>query len=115
MSRVTDSSTEKKIMTDEKREVELEHHESTDQQSIRHAPPPDVKLHHDKVAPEAIGGLYDEMPAGYYWSKDFIGTVIVGNPDFKLKHRSLSETGHMSCTNFWLLGVGVTSKHLVFD
>jgi hypothetical protein len=74
-------------MTDEKHEIELEHDESTDQQSIRHAPLPNVKYHHDIVAPEAISGLYDEMPAGYYWSKDCIGTVIVSKPDFMLKHQ----------------------------
>ena len=44
----------------------------------QHTPTVEVALHHDAVAPEAIGGLYDEMPKGYYWSKDFIGTMIVG-------------------------------------
>ncbi|EHK97415.1 putative Uncharacterized MFS-type transporter yusP [Glarea lozoyensis 74030] len=63
-------------MTDEKREIELEHHESNEDRTIQHAPKADVKLHHDKVAPEAIGGLYDEMPKGYYTSKEFIGTLI---------------------------------------
>ena len=64
-------------MTDEKREIELEHHESNEFRTTHHQPAADVKLHHDKVAPEAIGGLYDEMPKGYYRSKDFIGTLIV--------------------------------------
>lgn len=34
--------------------------------------------HVDLVDTHAIGGDYDEMPKGYYWSIQFIGTVIVG-------------------------------------
>jgi hypothetical protein len=29
------------------------------------------------VASEAVGGLYDEMPKGYYLSKGFLGTLAV--------------------------------------
>jgi hypothetical protein len=72
------------MMASEKREIELEHHEPSEHHGIQHAPHADVTLHHDKVAPEAIGGLYDEMPKGYYRSKDFIGTLIVGFPTIKL-------------------------------
>jgi hypothetical protein len=42
-----------------------------------HAPAPAIHLHHDAVAPEAIGGLYHEMPANYYRSPAFIGTLVV--------------------------------------
>ncbi|TKA76207.1 hypothetical protein B0A55_06592 [Friedmanniomyces simplex] len=38
--------------------------------------PTDIELHHDRVAPEAIGGLQDQLPANYYRSPAFIGTVI---------------------------------------
>ncbi|KAH8601602.1 fungal trichothecene efflux pump [Bisporella sp. PMI_857] len=42
-----------------------------------HAPHPSIVLHNrDIVAQEAVGGLYEEMPAGYYWSKGFVGTMI---------------------------------------
>jgi hypothetical protein len=41
------------------------------------APNPKIALHHDAVAPEAVGGIYQEMPSGYYRSVGFIGTVIV--------------------------------------
>ena len=43
----------------------------------RHAPTTTIQLHHDAVAPEAIGGLYHEMPAKYYRSPAFIGTLVV--------------------------------------
>lgn len=43
-----------------------------------HAPPSKIALYHDAIAPEAVGGIYDEMPPGYYRSVGFIGTVIVG-------------------------------------
>lgn len=36
-----------------------------------------IALHHDIVAPEAIGGLYEDLPKGYYLSKGFLGTLIV--------------------------------------
>ncbi|KAK3636702.1 hypothetical protein LTR56_014003 [Elasticomyces elasticus] len=36
----------------------------------------DIELHHDQVAPEAIGGLQRELPANYYRSAAFIGTVV---------------------------------------
>jgi hypothetical protein len=42
-----------------------------------HAPPPEIALRHDVIAPEAIGGIYKEMPSGYYRGVGFIGTVIV--------------------------------------
>jgi len=46
-------------------------------QHAQHAPAPAIHLHHDTVAPEAIGGLYNEMPAKYYRSPAFIGTLVV--------------------------------------
>lgn len=63
----------------EKHDVHLEHREQTHGvHGTGHlAPAANVALHHDQVAPEAIGGLYAEMPKGYYRSKDFIGTLIV--------------------------------------
>lgn len=33
--------------------------------------------HVDLVDAHAIGGALDEMPKGYFWSPQFIGTVIV--------------------------------------
>lgn len=64
-------------MTDTKNDVGVEHHEASHHEM--HAAPTTIALHHDAVAPEAVGGLYDEMPMGYYLSKDFIGTVIVSS------------------------------------
>lgn len=34
------------------------------------------KLHHDTVAPEAIGGTTDDLPANYYLSARFLGTLV---------------------------------------
>ena len=48
---------------------------------VHHVPPTDIHLHHDAVAPEAIGGRYQEMPAKYYRSPAFIGTLIVSRRD----------------------------------
>lgn len=62
-----------------KDEVMLEHREIESFQHHPHTPAVEVALHHDQVAPEAIGGLYEEMPKGYYWSKNFLGTMIVSN------------------------------------
>ncbi len=42
-----------------------------------HAAATHIALHHDAVAPEAVGGQYGDMPQGYYRSAGFIGTVIV--------------------------------------
>jgi hypothetical protein len=58
----------------EKNNVELEHREAGHH---LHTPPAEVAFHHDVVAPEAMGGMYDEIPKRYYLSKDFIGTVTV--------------------------------------
>ncbi|KAH8651859.1 fungal trichothecene efflux pump [Tricladium varicosporioides] len=62
----------------EKNDIALEHREAntSGENSVHHAPHAKVALHHDAVAPEAVGGLYGEMPKGYYWSKDFLGTLI---------------------------------------
>ena len=46
-------------------------------QHAQHAPAPAVRLHHDAVAPEAIGGLCHKMPAKYYRSPAFIGILVV--------------------------------------
>lgn len=32
----------------------------------RHEHPTTIELHHDQVAPEAIGGLQKDLPAHYY-------------------------------------------------
>jgi len=77
-------------MTDiEKNNVVFEHRETAAHHM--HTPPADVALHHDAVAPEAIGGLYDEMPKGYYWSKDFVGTVVVCDPEAQLLSQTYSH------------------------
>jgi hypothetical protein len=34
-------------------------------------------LHHDYIAEEALGGTTSDLPAGYYSSAGFIGTVVV--------------------------------------
>ena len=63
----------------------IENEKSAVQQSdaeinaIRRAPAPNIQLHHDAVASEAIGGLYHEMPANYYRSPAFIGTLVVSS------------------------------------
>lgn len=58
-----------------KNEYSIEHQEQTGH--YQHTPVVTIALHHDAVAPEAIGGLYEEMPKGYYRSKGFVGTMIV--------------------------------------
>lgn len=35
-----------------------------------------VVLHHDRVAPEAIGGHEKDLPPNYFRSMNFIGTVV---------------------------------------
>ncbi|OBT82408.1 hypothetical protein VE02_08399 [Pseudogymnoascus sp. 03VT05] len=60
----------------EKDEFVFEHQEAVESQHHIHAPDANVAFQHGQVAPEAIGGLYNEMPKGYYWSKDFLGTLI---------------------------------------
>jgi hypothetical protein len=55
----------------------VEHHEAA-QGHYQHTPEVKIALHHDEVAPEAVGGLYEHMPKGYYLSSGFIGTMTVG-------------------------------------
>ena len=52
-------------------------HNNAEIAPVQRAPAPTIHLHHDAVAPEAIGGLYHEMPAKYYRSPAFIGTLVV--------------------------------------
>ena len=52
-------------------------HTDTEIGYAQHAPAPTIHLHHDAVAPEAIGGLYHEMPVKYDRSPAFIGTLVV--------------------------------------
>lgn len=54
----------------EKRSLEITHQEHA------HTTPTNVALHHDKVAPEALGGLESELPKNYYRSPAFIGTLV---------------------------------------
>jgi len=42
--------------------VDTTHHEH----EARHVNPTNIELHHDQVAPEAIGGLQKDLPAHYY-------------------------------------------------
>ena len=58
----------------EKDNIILEH---LDGSSTHRRVPVPPALHHDLVAPEAVGGLYEEMPKGYFWSKGFLGTLAV--------------------------------------
>ena len=62
----------------EKSQIELEHEDDVargPRSPTTHTP---IMLHKkDVIAPEAIGGAYDELPHGYYWSKDFLGTLTV--------------------------------------
>lgn len=60
-----------------KDEFAVEHQEADMSQHRDRAPAAEGVFHPGQVAPEAIGGLYAEMPKGYYWSKNFIGTLIV--------------------------------------
>lgn len=55
---------------DDKFEVTHEEH------AVLHEHPTDIELHHDRVAPEAIGGLQQDLPAHYYRSPKFIGTLV---------------------------------------
>jgi hypothetical protein len=66
------ATTENEKSTPQHTDAEIGH-----AQHAQHAPAPAVHLHHDTVAPEAIGGLYHEMPAKYYRSPAFIGTLVV--------------------------------------
>lgn len=42
----------------------------------QHEHPTDIELHHDRVAPEAIGGMQQDLPTHYYRSPAFIGTLV---------------------------------------
>jgi hypothetical protein len=97
-----------------KDEVVLEHREAESVQHHPHTPAVEVALHHDRVAPEAIGGLYEEMPKGYYWSKDFLGTLIVsnsGNSSSNHFRDVLTSSGDMPCPNQRILGLGLAGQH----
>jgi hypothetical protein len=97
-----------------KDEVVLEHREAGMSLHHHHAPAADVALHHDQVAPEAIGGLYEEMPKGYYWSKDFLGTLIVSEQRSVLHaivKCPLTSLGNLPCPNQRISRLGPTSQH----
>lgn len=34
------------------------------------------RLHHDQIAPEALGGLEKDLPPNYYYSARFLGTLV---------------------------------------
>lgn len=55
---------EKSEISHEERSVAAEHHVT------------DIELHHDRVAPEAMGGVVQDLPKGYYLSARFIGTMV---------------------------------------
>lgn len=59
----------------DKEDAVLEHHEHNDSQPRAHNVA--AAIRHDAVAPEAVGGVYEEMPQGYYWSPGFLGTLLV--------------------------------------
>jgi hypothetical protein len=80
-----------------KNEVKLEHHEATEYHP--HTLAVIIALHHDAVAPETIGGLYEEMPEGYYWTKDFLGTLIVSSPHYLLIVSILNIPSNLFSTN----------------
>lgn len=69
---------------DEKSDVILEYEDDVGPTSHR-ADAPRAALHHDIVAPEAVGGLYEELPKGYYWSSGFLGTLAVCFDSMKSK------------------------------
>lgn len=102
----------------EKNDIALEHREAntSGENSVHHAPHhaphAEVALHHDAVAPEAVGGLYGEMPKGYYWSKDFIGTLIVSTALFPILGAILTGmTGDLSGPDQRISRMGPTSKY----
>ncbi|KAK3071322.1 hypothetical protein LTR53_008827 [Teratosphaeriaceae sp. CCFEE 6253] len=47
-----------------------------EEHAVVHEHPTDIELHHDRVAPEAIGGLQKDLPSNYYRSPAFIGTLV---------------------------------------
>jgi hypothetical protein len=57
------AETENEKSTTQNTDAEIGH-----AQHAQHAPAPAIHLHHDAVAPEAVGGLRHEMPAKYYRS-----------------------------------------------
>lgn len=60
---------------DDEDDVVLEHQMENIQ--VPHTQGVASAIQHDAIAPEAVGGLYEEMPKGYYWSGGFLGTVAV--------------------------------------
>jgi len=62
----------------EKHDVEVEHRDDIENGPVTPNTHTPIVLHKkDVVALEAIGGAYEELPHGYYWSKDFLGTLTV--------------------------------------
>ncbi|KAG9241653.1 fungal trichothecene efflux pump [Calycina marina] len=59
----------------EKHEVDIEHRDAVGSLHSKHRKTPAALHKQDIVAQEAIGGTYEELPKGYYYSKDFIGTL----------------------------------------
>lgn len=67
--------------SDEKHNVSTDHVEDIHVVKKVHA-----DGHVDLVDTHAIGGELDEMPKGYFWSVQFIGTVIVRFPESRFQH-----------------------------
>jgi hypothetical protein len=90
----------------------IHHHEPQ-----HHAPVATITLHHDAVAPEAIGGFYDELPPGYYQTMEFIGTVTVSLYQILISWRSslTSEIGYMSCSNQRISWLGFAIQHIAIN
>jgi len=61
----------------EKGETNAQQIEDTSQENVHVVKKVHADGHVDLVDARAIGGAWDEMPAGYFWSIQFIGTVIV--------------------------------------
>lgn len=91
-------------------------HTDAIQPHYEHVAPTNIKLHHDAVAPEAIGGLYHEMPAGYYRSPKFIGTVVVSYRILPYVYHHLTKiVGRLFSPDFWISWLGASSKHTALD
>lgn len=84
-----------------------QHYEGRDPKDV-HDGPDVAKVVHtdgtiDYIDAKAIGGDVEEMPRGYFWSPQFIGTVTVG----KGPHLRATATNMRSRHNVWEVSVPI--------
>jgi hypothetical protein len=67
----------------------------------------------DEIDTHAIGGDVEEMPKGYYYSWQFIGTVIVSESAPTHAFITNRDIGNMSWKHLRVPGMGAASEHPV--